>query len=41
MELPPEHKRVPIVPSPMGELTIEYHSDGFTNTIVLAIPGRP
>jgi hypothetical protein len=41
MEFLPEHKGVPIIPSPVGQLTVEKHPDGFKDAIVLAMPCRP
>src|SRR5512146_2911552 len=41
MEFLPKHKGVPIIPSPMGQLTIKNHSDGFMDAVVLTMPCRP
>jgi len=38
VKLPPKHQRVSIVPPTVGQLTIENHSNGLTNAIMLAMP---
>jgi hypothetical protein len=40
MELLPECQRIPGIPSPMGQLTVKHHPDGFPDTIMLFMPRR-